>query len=474
MTPARPTAVPVEPEINASDVDDAIWRQTDTGMARRFIEQTGHAFRYCDDLGGWLHYTGGRFERKATAAAYQAIDDTANGIWAEVAQAPPAHRKELARFAARADSAQGRAAALALARYMPPVPAKVDAFDADPYVLNTPSGTLDLHTGTLRPHRASDLLTKCTTAPYDPHATCPTWEEFLSVIFPDDPALVAYIQRALGYSITGDVSEHVLFFPHGAGRNDKSTLLGTVQDVLGDYARTADPELLLQRRGEVHPTNIAALHGARFVTSIETEDGRRFAEVLVKWLTGGDKLTARHMRQDFFQFDPTHHIWLAANHRPGVRGTDVGIWSRIHLIPFDVHLPTALGDAYDPHFRTRLVAEYPGILRWLVDGCLTWRHDGLRPPQSVLVATESYRKEMDLVDRFVTEKCIEEPGAKVAAGVLYTAYKSWSDDVGEWRMPKTIFTDGVKRRSGIEWKKTNNGAVYFGIALLDDGKGDER
>jgi len=335
--------VRLEPEYDA-------YGQTDTGMARRFVERFGAEFRYCEDLGGWLHYDGTRFERKATAAAYQRIDETAADIWLEVAGAPSTHRKELVRFATRADSAQGKAAALALARYMPPVPAKVEEFDADPWALNTPSGTIDLRTGSLRAHEAADLLTKSTTTPFDPAADCPRWLDFLRLVFEDNAELIAYVQRALGYSISGRVSDHVLFFAYGTGRNGKSTLLGVVQSLLGDYARTADPELLIQRRGEVHPTNVASLHGARFVPSVETEDGRRFAEVLVKWLTGGDRLTARHMRQDFFEFAPTHHIFLAANHKPAVRGTDAGIWSRIHLIPFAVHLPSVLGTGLDAHF----------------------------------------------------------------------------------------------------------------------------
>ncbi len=443
------------------------WRETDTGMAGRFVEQFGKEIRYCEDLGGWLAFDGGRWERKATPGVYQRIAQTAERVWSEVPTAPNSdRRRELARFASRADSAPGKKSALALARYIPPVPAKVEEFDRDPLLLNATNGTIDLRTGTLRPHCASDLMTKRAAVAYHPSATCPTWTQFLEVIFPDDPSLIAYVQRALGYSCTGDVSEHVLFFAHGAGRNGKSTLLGTVQAVLGNFTHTADPELLLQRRGEVHPTNIAALRGARFVTSIEAEDGRRFAEVLVKWLTGGDRLTARHMRQDFFEFDPTHHLWLAANHRPEVRGADAGIWSRIHLIPFGVHLPTALGEQYDPHFRERLTAEYPGILRWLVDGCREWlTGGGLRPPPSVVAATEAYRREMDIVDRFVTERCVEQPAAKCPASVLYSAYKGWSDEVGEWRMSAADFTERVRRRTGVSHRRSNSGAFWIGVEV---------
>src|SRR5262249_30885587 len=296
MSAMKPRVVSLDPEYEA----EASYRQTDTGMARRFVEQFGEGFRYCEDLGGWLCYDGTRFERKATAAAYQRIDETSNGIWLDVGEAPAGQRKDLARFAIRRAAAQGKARALALARHMPSLPAKVEEFDADPWALNTPNGTVDLQSGIVREHCAADLLTKSTAARFDQHAQCPLWLDFLKLVFADNDELIDYVQRALGYSLSGKVSEHVLFFPYGSGRNGKSTLLGTVQNLLGDYARTAEPELLMQRRGEVHPTNIAALHGARFVTSIETEDGRPFAEVLVKWLTGGDRLTARHMRQDFF------------------------------------------------------------------------------------------------------------------------------------------------------------------------------
>ena len=455
------------PELAALDQPTDEKRTTDLGFARLFVEQHGAHIRHTGPL-GWFEYTGKHWAADETSAVYRRMAKTADTIWADFPRVREDRRRAWLKFAERAESAAGQAAALKLASTRHPIAVRAADFDRDPMLLNVDNGTVDLRTGRLRKHRPDDLLTKIVPVAYDPQADAPRWRAFLNVIFPDRPDLIAYVQRALGYSITGDVSMHVLFLSIGGGRNGKSTLINTVQDVVGTYARTADPELLLVQRGEVHPTRLADLHGARFVPSIEVEDGRRLAEAFVKWLTGGDVIKARRMHRDFFEFEPTHHIWMAANHKPGIRGVDVGIWSRIHLIPFTVHLPSALGDAYDEHFRDKLREEYPGILRWLVDGCLAWQREGLNPPDEVVAATAAYRAEMDAMGRFIADRCTTEPDAKTPAAALYGAYKQWVDEVGEYRQPQMKFNEYLTQR-GFTEHRSSSGKYWKGIRRADEG-----
>jgi putative DNA primase/helicase len=278
------------------------------------------------------------------------------------------------------------------------------------------------------PHDRNALHTKLAAVHHDATATCPTWLWFLDWAMQGDQELVAFLKRAVGYSLTGTVSEQVLFFLHGAGENGKSTFLNVLQELLGEYGAAAESELLLATDHARHPTGLADLMGRRFVVAQELEDGRRLAEALVKQLTGGDVIKARRMRQDFFQFWPTHKLWMAANHKPGVRGTDHAIWRRIRLIPF---LATVAPGQRDERLPDKLRAELPGILNWAIEGCLEWQHGGLQAPAAVIEATSSYRQEQDHVGRFLADCCELGDDRSVAAKDLRTAYETWCDENGE-------------------------------------------
>jgi putative DNA primase/helicase len=317
-------------------------------------------------------------------------------------------------------------AMLSMATPMPGVALAYEDLDADPWLLNVANGTLDLRTGELRPHRREDLCSKLAPVAFDPTATCPRWTTFIYDIMQGNEALVGFLQRMVGVALSGDVSEQHLFFLYGLGANGKGTFVTTVQALMGDYARQAAPNLLLERNSS-HPTELADLFRARLVASVEVDKGRKLAEGLVKQLTGGDTVKARRMREDFWEFLPSHKVWLAANHKPVVKGHDHGIWRRILTVPF---LATFDAEKRDTELPAKLRAELPGILRWALDGCLAWQRDGLQPPPEVRLATEEYREEMDTLRPFIEDRCLVGPDQRVSSGDLYREYKAWAEAMG--------------------------------------------
>jgi putative DNA primase/helicase len=269
-----------------------------------------------------------------------------------------------------------------------------------------------------------------------------------------------------GYALTGDVSEQCLFFLHGGGANGKSTFLRTLLDMLGGYGYQAVPELLMAKNTEAHPTERADLFGRRFVATIETDEGKRMAEALMKQLTGGDKVTARKMKKDFFEFDMTAKIFLAANHRPQVRGTDLAVWRRIKLVPFTATITDA---EKDKSLAAKLKAEWPGILAWGVRGCLGWQRDGLAEPEDVRAATAQYRAEQDVIQAFIDGCCFVNDQARIRTSALFEAYQRWS---GDRVMTATDFRSRMKSK-GFESKRSTGGNwFYHGIGLPRPDDGD--
>lgn len=442
--------------------------RTETANARRLAQLHGDNLRWCEPWGRWLAFDGKRWavdsHRRVDAMAKGVVND----VWKQAAALLPdvdhATGRELTSFARQTASARGIAAMLTLAKSEPGVPILPDDLDRDPWALNVANGTLDLRTGQLRQHQRDDYLTKLCPVAYDPEATCHTWEAMLTKIMAGDVALIEYLQRALGYSLTGEVSEQALFLMHGAGANGKSTFLNAAMAILGgDYAMQA-ADGLLTIKGDSHPTEQADLHGMRFVASSEIDDGRRLAEARVKQLTGGEKIRARRMRQDHWEFSPTHKLWLATNHKPVIRGTDHGMWRRVRLIPFEVTIPKEQQDSSLPE---KLAAERAGILAWMVQGCLAWQQEGLGEPRAVADATSDYRMEMDGVGRFVEECCTKGDTARSRASDVYRAYVAWCSNVGERPQLQRAF--GVAISGHIIRRYSNNGACYLGLGLLTEG-----
>jgi len=297
---------------------------------------------------------------------------------------------------------------------------------------------------------------------YDPAASCPLWDTFLSRTMGGNANLISFLQRAAGYTLTGDVREQCLFFLHGTGANGKSTYLEVLRALLGDYAKQADFSTFIVRTSDGVRNDLADLRGARLVTATEVDAGKRFAESLVKQLTGGDTIKARFLFQEFFEFEPTFKLFLAANHKPRIEGTDYAIWRRIRLIPFTVTIPEA---ERDPDLKRKLLGELPGILRWAVEGCLEWQKRGLKPPEEVLAATEDYRAEMDSLTSFFSESCVIHPESKVLSTVLYDEYVKWCGDSGEEQLPRKQFVARLREKGFGHYRGAGGRYYWYGVTL---------
>ena len=449
---------------------------TDLGNARRLVARHGRDLRYCASM-GWFVWDGRRWARDETGAAMRRAKDTVEAIWDDVSSAQSQEERDrLVSWALRSQAAARLTSLLAVASTEAALAVVATDFDADPWMLNVRTGTIDLRTGELRPHRRENLITKLAPVEYDPAAECPRFDRFLGQIFQENADLIDFVQRACGYALTADVSHQVLFFLHGEGANGKSTLVDVLLHVLGEYASPAAPDLLLSRRGERHPTEIADLFGKRMVSCVEAGQGRGFNEAVVKWITGGDRLKARLMRMDFFEFAPTHKVFLCANHKPRVAETAHAFWRRIRLIPFDVVFkdrpPGATGEPgpgeKDPRLPEKLRAEAPGILRWMVEGCIRMQQVGLEPPEDVRRATDAYRQGEDIVGTFLEERCVVEADARCGKTELYKAYTAWAADAGERAIRMRDFRAYLLEH-GFEEGRAKSRRFWSGIALLDDG-----
>jgi P4 family phage/plasmid primase-like protien len=454
---------------------------TDLANAERLAKRHGNDLRHCHPWKKWLIWDGSRWSTDEVGAITAKAKDTVLAILKDFKEleeldladlSPEEAEKalesvlesadDLVEHAKNSQDARAINRMIALARSEPGIPVLPASLDCDSLALNVANGTIDLRTGILRAHRREDLLTKLAPVRYDPDAECETWERFLEHIFQANSELILFVRRLLGYCLTGDIREHVLPIFWGVGANGKSTLLNTFFELLGqDYAMKAPSDLLMEKRSETHPTERASLFGKRFVAAVESGEGARLAETLVKELTGGDPVTARRMREDFWTFNPTHKLVLCTNHKPNVQGTDHAIWRRIRLVPFEVVIPDAQQDKTLPG---KLRAELPGILAWCLRGCLEWQQEGLGNPDVVRCATATYRDSQDIIAAFFAECCVTgSSDYRCRAGELYARYKEWSETSGERVMPQRRFGQQLTNRR-IE-RYTNNGTWYIGVAL---------
>jgi putative DNA primase/helicase len=316
-----------------------------------------------------------------------------------------------------------------------------------------------MHNFTLRPHQRRDMMSRSTHVTYDKKAHCQRWDSFLERVMPA-PEARAYLQRAVGYSLTGSTREQCLFFCWGAGLNGKSVFLEVILAMMGDYGASARIETFMPRRPGDIPNDLARLAGARFVTVSETSEGQRLQESLIKDATGGDTICARFLHREFFDFKPQFKLWIRGNHKPQIRGTDEGIWRRIHLIPFLVTIPKG---EQDKGLVEKLKGELPGILNWALEGCAAWQEEGLNPPRAITDATSAYREEMDIVAEFLAERCVENKLASARASDLYKAYTSWCETAHERVESQKSFGQRLTEK-GFE-RYRNNGLWYRGVGL---------
>ncbi|WP_230598364.1 phage/plasmid primase, P4 family [Xanthomonas albilineans] len=425
---------------------------TEDALALAFTRRYHRDWRYVAIWGRWLVWDGQRWRTEDTLAATDLIRSVCRHA---------AVHADNAKIATKLASAGTVSGVERLARADRRHAATTSEWDADPWLLNTPGGVVDLRTGRRRTHERADRMTKITTA--TPGDGCPIWQKFLAEVTGQDNELQAYLQRMVGYALTGSTQEHALFFLYGTGANGKSVFVNTLATIFGDYAANAPMDTFMETRTDRHPTDMAGLRGSRFVAAIETEQGRRWAESKLKNLTGGDKISARFMRQDFFEFFPQFKLFVAGNHRPAIRNIDEAMKRRLHLIPFTITVPA---ERRDKHLQEKLLNERDGILGWAVQGCLHWQRLGrLSPPQQVLQATEEYFEAEDALGRWINERCVRHANAKSLTAELFNDWKLWADDAGEFIGSQKRFADLLLNRGLEKWRNSTGLRGFRGVGL---------
>ena len=421
------------PETPADDAPK-VYLPTDYGNAERLVDTFGYKMHHCPQWGQWVLWDGRRWKADGSGRIERYAKQVLRDMRREALKSN--NESALKHWLASEGKRPRMLAMIANAASEPGIPVEPSQLDRHHWLFNAQNCTVDLRTGAATEPDRDHLITKLAGCNYNPNAECPTWLAFLDTIFGGDLELISFIQRAIGYSLTGDVSEHVLFVCYGTGGNGKSVMLNTLLDMLGDYGRKAAPELLMHKESDRHPTEVADLFGARFTASIEIEAGRRLAEALVKDLTGGDRRKARRMREDFWEYEPTDKMWLAVNHKPEVKGSDMGIWRRLLLVPFTVTIPP---EQRDKHLREKLRDEWPGILAWAVRGCREWEAYGLCPPEAVTGATDQFRAEMDWLLRFVSDCCKCVRGAASPCDEIFNKHLEWRAQEGYDKISRNYF-----------------------------------
>jgi putative DNA primase/helicase len=427
---------------------------TDEALALLFASRHAGKLRYVAGSSKWFIYDGKQWKADDTLHAFDMARRVCRQASAECNKA---------KVAGNLASAKTVASVERLAKADRRMAATMEQWDVDPMLLNTPQGVVDLVTGRVREHRASDFLTRMTAV--GPDGDCPTWIEFLNRVTAEDLELQAFLQRKAGYALTGLTREHALFFLYGLGANGKSVYLNTLAGILAEYHRTAAIETFTASTVDRHPTDLAGLRGARLVTAIETEEGRRWAESRIKSLTGGDRIAARFMRQDYFEFSPQFKLVIAGNHKPGLRSVDEAIRRRFNLIPFTVHIPP---EERDETLTDRLKAEWPGILAWMVQGCLEWQREDLAPPAVVKAATAEYLEAEDAMATWIDDKCDRSSQSTTSSTDLFLSWKNWADAAGEPSGTQRRFSQKLEDR-GFEKIRDRNGRSFQGLRLRSGG-----
>lgn len=432
-----------------------------------------HYARYVNKWGKWLFWTGTRWELDDKLLHYTGVreflrsyaarllDDGERRAGIESDSGKAKQIKEWARSNAKAmRMATAVNSVEAVARSNRDLIAVPDQFDADLMLLGTPGGTVDLRTGYLYADaQPEDYITKhCAIAPAEPGTDAPIWQWFLARTFNGDTKLIKYLQRVAGYALTGHTSEHKLFFLYGTGSNGKSVYLNTLFGIIGDYAKRAAAATFLDSAGERHPTDLAGLHGARFVAGSELPAGKAWNETIIKDLTGGDTITARFMRQDYFDYEPQFTLFIAGNHQPSFRGIDEAIRRRVVLIPFTQTIPA---EERDPELPEKLKAEWPAILRWMIEGAVQWKRDGLQAPASVEAASTEYLDAEDSIGEFIDDHLILDTAGKVSTAAMYARFQAWQEESGiRQTWTKTAMTKALKER-GLDTGRLSGGARGF-------------
>ena len=434
--------------------EETVWG-TEDALALSFTKRYQKDWRYVAAWGKWLMWDQQRWRSEDTLAASDLVRHVCRHA---------SLKTENPKVASKLAGASTIGGVERLARADRRHAGTTEEWDADPWLINTCGGVVDLRTGRMRAHDRLDRMTKVATATLAPGALCPTWLQFLDQATGSDPALINYLQRMFGYCLTGSTQEHALFFLYGTGANGKSVFVNTLFTIMGDYAANAPMDTFMESRGDRHPTDLAGLRGARFVAATETEQGRRWNESKIKEITGGDRVSARFMRQDFFTYVPQFKLVIAGNHKPAIRNIDEAMRRRLHLIPFTLTVPP---EKRDKQLQAKLLTERNAIFEWGVQGCLAWQRQGLTPPQSVLDATDEYFESEDAMGRWLEERCVREGNAKSLTAELFSDWKQWAESAGEFIGTQRRFSDLLLTRGLQKWRNTSGVRGYQGVGLKE-------
>lgn len=444
------------------------YEHTDSGNGNRFADEHRGTIKYSHIHKKWYFWDGKCWRDDNVGSIKALADITIRHMKDEAFSVDDEdEQKDFLKWVARTSNSNGKEAMIKEAQHLDGIPVLTDEFDVNKEYLNCQNGVINLRNGEVMLHDSAYMMSKISNTEISKTADAPLWSKFLHEIMNGDEELVRYLQKAVGYSLTGSIKEQCMFFLYGTGSNGKSTFLDIVSELLGTYALNAQPETIMTRNNNASSTqDIARLQGARFVTTVEPSEGMRLNEGLIKQLTGGDPVTARFLYGQEFQFKPEFKLWMATNHKPIIRGTDNGIWRRIHLIPFTVSIPD---DKVDRDLSYKLKRELPGIMKWAVEGCIMWQKERLKPPASVLEATKEYRGEMDIMNSFI-ECCIDEVrGHREKAAAVFRAYIKWAKENNEWEMSNTRFGKEMGKRFERE-RGTGGITNYCDLKIHDEYK----
>ena len=437
--------------------------RTDAGNAELFTHLFGDRLRYDHRRKRWLEWAGSWWQLDIDAKVIRMVKQATRTRYQNAAYIEDLKDREAeAKWAIQSENRLRLDAALALAKAEKPIADSGEAWDTSSWLLAVSNGVVDLTNGRLRLGRPDDRITMHSPISFDSTAACPRWERFMREIFGSDDDLIDYVWRAAGYSLTGDTGEQCHFICWGPGANGKTTFQRVHREVLGEFAANTPFSTLEINNRYAIPNDLAALYGKRLVTASELNESVRLNEARLKMLAGEDPVTARFLQGEFFTFVPVAKFWLSVNHKPGVADDSTGFWRKIRLIPFT---ETFEGRA-DKELKAALRSEYPGILAWMVRGCLAWQDRGLAPPEVVRIATEAYRAESDPLAVFLMERCTTGEDLIVRASALYKEYQRWADDSGlkdRERLSSTKFGRLISTR--FQKKPTSAGNLYVGLGL---------
>nr|WP_318565379.1 phage/plasmid primase, P4 family [Peribacillus simplex] len=442
------------------------FNRTDLGNAERLVHHHGENIRFNNTFKKWYLWNGKQWNEDETNQIRQLAKQTVRKIYQEASEEEDGDiRAALSKHAMHSEARAKIESMISLAESE--VPILPDDLDKNKWLFNCANGVIDLKTGKLLKHDRKFHMNKISPVAYDSNAKCPLWDSFLQDIMRDENGkvnyeLIEFLQKAIGYALTGETTEQVVFFLHGKGKNGKSTFLDTIRHLVGDYGKQSNTDSFTVKKNDSVRSDIATLKGSRLVAASESEEGAKLAESLIKQLTGMEPIQARFLYGNPFEFVPQFKIFFTTNHKPRINGDDLGIWRRIRLIPFTVTIPEEKRDKNLP--EKFLKQEISGILRWAVEGCLKWQKDGLKPPEEIEKATDLYKSEMDTIGSFIDDFCTVHESAKAYSKQLYLRYEEWCQETGESEIPKVNFYKKIEER-GFRKKKDMKGYHFQGLGI---------